>query len=220
VAEILEPDDKLLLESVFKLQLDEAYQCTEGFLASTCRHGTLHFHEDFLVIKKKYVDEEKRRFHPVITDLIRSTQPIINYELDDVIIEKGECPCGSACLAIEQIEGRADDVLKMKDSEGVVVLVFPDFVRRAIITASDEVSFYSVSQVGPNTVEVYLEFDQEADREQIWKKVEPGLKSLFSGLGIDKVELLPAAKFNHDRSSKLRRVRNEYSASGQNHRSR
>lgn len=42
VAEVLEPLDRRYIEGVFNLAVHQVYQCTEGFLAATCSHGTLH----------------------------------------------------------------------------------------------------------------------------------------------------------------------------------
>ena len=127
VAEVLEPQDKLYLEQLFQQTIHQVYQCTEGFLAATCEKGVLHFNEDFILIEKKYIDKEKRRFHPIITDLLRTTQPVIRYELDDIIIEKKQCACGSPFMAIEQIEGRSDDILKFINKEGKLVQVLCGF---------------------------------------------------------------------------------------------
>ena len=90
VAEVLYPEDARYLETVFKQTIHQVYQCTEGLLAATCAHGTLHFNDDFLIIEKKYIDGDKKRFHPIITDLMRTTQPVIRYELNDIIHEKKE----------------------------------------------------------------------------------------------------------------------------------
>ena len=88
VAEVLTPEDKAYLSNIFKQTIQQVYQCTEGFLASSCEHGTLHFNEDFLIIEKKYIDHEQSRFHPIITDLRRRSQPIIRYELNDYYSRK------------------------------------------------------------------------------------------------------------------------------------
>lgn len=213
VAEILEPDDKTFFQSVFNIKIDEAYQCTEGFLASSCEHGTLHFNEDFLIIDKKYIDQEQKRFHPVITDLLRVTQPVINYELDDVIIEKKHCPCGNACMAIEQIEGRSDDILRFTDSSGKEVQVFPDFIRRAVITASDNISFYTITQVNSHTLKCFLEQDNHQVGKNIREKVEKNLRSLFSKLSIEGIMFEFINNNSLDRGTKLRRIKNEYSTS-------
>ena len=63
VAEVLYPEDAAYLKSVFGQIIHQVYQCTEGLLAATCEHGTLHFNEDFLIIEKKYIDGDKKRFN-------------------------------------------------------------------------------------------------------------------------------------------------------------
>lgn len=124
VAEVLEPLDEKFLEKKFKIRIDQVYQCTEGFLGFTCEKGTLHLNEDVLHIEKEYIDRSTGRFLPIITDLFRSTQPIIRYRLDDVLIE-GTCSCGSSFMAIECIEGRLTDVLSFKKKEGEQTYIFP-----------------------------------------------------------------------------------------------
>ena len=64
-----------------------SHQCTEGFLARTCEYGTLHFNEDLSESRKIY-RRSKYRYHPIITDFTRSSQPLIRYELNDIIIDK------------------------------------------------------------------------------------------------------------------------------------
>ncbi|WP_325050109.1 F390 synthetase-related protein [Cohnella faecalis] len=110
VAEVLDPIDAAMIQETFGLPLHQVYQCTEGFLASTCRYGTLHLNEDVVHIEKEYVQGElsARKFVPIVTDFSRTTQPIIRYRLNDVLTEAATpCPCGSVFTAIEQIEGGA-----------------------------------------------------------------------------------------------------------------
>lgn len=67
VAEVLDPIDEEVIREAFGGPVHQIYQCTEGFLAATCSHGTLHVNEDILVMEKEYLDEENP-FHPIITD--------------------------------------------------------------------------------------------------------------------------------------------------------
>nr|MBT2175989.1 CoF synthetase [Streptococcus mitis] len=93
--------------ATFKQTVHQVYQCTEGFLATTCKQGTLHINEDLVHIEKEYLDQEKGIFVPIITDFMRKTQPIIRYRLNDILIEKKTpCSCGSPFLALERIDGR------------------------------------------------------------------------------------------------------------------
>ncbi len=145
VAEVLESDDERIIEKRFAQKVHQVYQCTEGFLAHTCEHGTLHLNEDLIWFEKAWLDEEHQRFSPIITDFNRKTQPIIRYRLDDVLILKKElCPCGSAFTALEKIEGRCDDILHMRDTQGKEYLLFPDFISRALISMDEPLEEYEV----------------------------------------------------------------------------
>ena len=131
IAEVLEKEDEERIKKSFGTDvIHQVYQCTEGCLATTCKYGTLHLNEDIVFIEKEYID--KNRFIPIITDFERTSQPIIRYRLNDVLVEKKEkCRCGSACTALEKIEGREDDVFIFHREEKEVK-IFPDFIRRCI----------------------------------------------------------------------------------------
>jgi putative adenylate-forming enzyme len=98
--------------NVFKISVDQIYQATEGFLGVSCRYGAIHLNKDSIIVEKQWLDRSTRRFVPVITDFVRTTQPLIRYRLYDVLIEReDQCRCGSIFTAIEKIEGREDDIL-------------------------------------------------------------------------------------------------------------
>ncbi|MEI9865341.1 MAG: hypothetical protein WDN00_12475 [Limisphaerales bacterium] len=68
VAEVLEPQERMVIEEQFGQRLHEIYQATEGFLATTCAHGTLHLNEDNIVVQKEWLDRTQKKFTPIITD--------------------------------------------------------------------------------------------------------------------------------------------------------
>jgi putative adenylate-forming enzyme len=51
VAEVLEPQDKAKLATIFKVPVHQIYQATEGLLAISCKHGSLHLQEDLVAIQ-------------------------------------------------------------------------------------------------------------------------------------------------------------------------
>ncbi|GAB1437379.1 coenzyme F390 synthetase [Providencia sp.] len=131
VAEVLEQHDKQKLQCCFP-HVGEVYQATEGFLGCTCSHGTLHLNEAFIHIEPNWLDDT--RFSPIVTDFTRKTQPIVRYQLDDVlVIRNTPCPCGSPELAIERIEGRCDDLLQLPDHQGHIVTIFADPCARVMV---------------------------------------------------------------------------------------
>jgi putative adenylate-forming enzyme len=129
-AEVFYPDAQLAITSHFGLEVEQIYQCTEGFLACH-QQGALRFNEDLVHIEPQWLDEGRTRFKPIITDFRRTSQPIIRYVLDDVI------HLGSrqdqVFKHIERIEGRCDDVLSLIWRDGSAVPVYPDFLVRAIL---------------------------------------------------------------------------------------
>ena len=89
---------------------DPIYQATEGFLGAACRFGTLHLNEDVLIVEREPVPGTDR-FLPIITDLRRTTQPMIRVRLPDLLQPlTTPCPCGSPLTAVHPVEGRLDDL--------------------------------------------------------------------------------------------------------------
>ncbi len=206
VAEVLENQDAEYLKKIFNQIIHQAYQCTEGFLASTCQYGTLHFHEDLVKIEKEYLDEN--RFYPVITDFTRLSQPIIRYRLNDLIHEKKQkCPCGSPFLAIDHIEGRSDDIFNFCDTEGNKVLIFPDFIRKAVITASETIEEFIVEQDSVESIKIYL---KSRDFERDTQRVEANLKQLLDEKNIRDCKFVFLHDFPILKDTKLRRVRRSF----------
>lgn len=89
---------------------DPIYQATEGFLGAACRSGTLHLNEDILIVEREPVPGTNR-FLPIVTDLRRTTQPMIRVRLPDLLEPlAAPCPCGSPLTAVHPVEGRLEDL--------------------------------------------------------------------------------------------------------------
>jgi putative adenylate-forming enzyme len=148
VAEVLEPDDRRTIELAFGGPVHQLYQCTEGFLAYTCKHGTLHLNEEFVHIEKEWLDAKHTRFVPIVTDFTRSTQHFIRYRLNDVLRVRVEaCPCGSPATALAAVEGRCDDILWLRTAKGnELSALYPDMIRHAISIAPQALPDYRIEQ--------------------------------------------------------------------------
>lgn len=150
VAEVLEPDHRRLIEQAFGGVVHQLYQCTEGFLGYTCEQGVMHLNEEYVHIEPEWLDAEKTRFVPLVTDFSRSTQQVIRYRLNDVLRVRAEpCTCGRVSLALAAVEGRCDDVLWLRGTDPTKVLpLFPDMVRQAITGAAQALPDYRIEQHG------------------------------------------------------------------------
>lgn len=207
VAEVLSPEDKYYFERVFQQPIHQVYQCTEGFLAATCTHGTLHFNEDFLLIEKKYIDEDQTKFHPIITDLLRTSQPVVRYELNDIVTEKKQCGCGSRMMAIDSIEGRSDDVLMFTTISNQTLKLFPDLFRKVIVLSDPQITDYCLTQIQPKVLQLYI----KSVNANSYKLAASAIEQTLSTYGIHEVIIQQIDQFSHQAGTKKRRVRNELS---------
>lgn len=141
-AEVLYPDVVGLCEERLGVSPEQIYQCTEGFLGCTQR-GSFQFNEDLVHIEPDWLDKERTCFRPIITDFSRTSQPIIRYMLDDII--RLEPEARGVFQQIGRVEGRCDDILQAKGTDGKAVKLFPDYlVRRILFTTS--VSDFKIEQ--------------------------------------------------------------------------
>jgi len=160
VAEVASPEDAALIERAFGRRLDQVYQCTEGVLGMTCRHGNLHLNESFLHIEREVIDATTGAFVPIITDLARETLPILRYRLDDVLVpDPTPCPCGCASLRLTRIEGRCDDILHWTTPQGTLRMIPSDAIRQAVAGVSVKLRDYRAEQYGPDRLVLSLDGD-------------------------------------------------------------
>ncbi len=207
VAEVLTDADAARIAHGFDQPVvHQLYQCTEGFLAHTCARGTLHLNEQFVLIEREHIVEREhlddRRFVPVVTDFSRTSQPIVRYRLNDVLVlREASCPCGSVLTALERIDGREDDVLLLGGRR-----VFADLVTRAFITV-DGFAQFRVTQTDAARLRVELD-DLTAE-----PAVRASLGALWARIQVPPPEL-EFVSFVADRSRKLRRVERTWRGDG------
>lgn len=160
IAEVLEEKDAAYIRECFKVDvIHQVYQCTEGCLATTCEYGTIHLNEDIVYFEKERIDEH--RFIPILTDFTRTSQPMIRYRMNDVLVERKEpCPCGCAFTALEKIEGREDDVFRFHRNDGTIEKIYPDFIRRCILFAG-EIIEYRVVQTEEGLLQIYADLSED-----------------------------------------------------------
>ncbi len=222
VAEVLDPLDRERIEGAFQQRVHQVYQCTEGFLGATCEHGTLHLNEDIVHIDREYLDEQKRRFVPIITDFSRRAQPIIRYRLNDILtLAEQPCACGSPFTAVERIEGRCDDILYIREiqeedeqQEGRLIPLFPDLVTRAVIASSPQIEHYQVVQHDTDRLEIRYRLSDAEARSAVEAQIRERIKQLCAGLE----GIMPAIRFGEydfePGPVKLRRVERRWKPDG------
>lgn len=166
-AEVLPKEDKVRFEAQFGCRVIEIYQASEGQIASACAHGTLHINED-LVIAELVDDQGQSVTQPgipgqlIITNLVNRVQPLIRYRMNDWLVLKDRCPCGSCFRAIDHVIGRQDDVMMFTDRQGHLKPVFPDLMSRWIITFDARIREFKVIQPAIGELHVLIDTSSQS----------------------------------------------------------
>jgi phenylacetate-CoA ligase len=164
VAEVLEPQDREHLQRCFGAPVHQIYQCTEGLLAATCAHGSLHIQEDLVALQLEPVAGDPNRLMPIVTDLWRTTQPIVRYRLNDILtLSQLPCRCGSDFRVIARIDGRCDDLFEFCTRAGAPRPVFPDLIRRMILLGSPDIVDYQAIQDRCGQIQIRLDIRPDSD---------------------------------------------------------
>ncbi|MDC0558955.1 hypothetical protein OAO42_00935 [Candidatus Izimaplasma bacterium] len=179
-AEVLETEDKERFEKDFNTKVIEIYQASEGQMASACKHGHLHINEDLVFIELyddqgNLITKENVVGHKmIITNLINYAQPLLRYEMNDMVILDTKCSCGSNFRRIKKVLGRHDDLLYFTDSKQLSKYIFPDLFVRWIIVCSENIREFQVIQNKINEATIYLDLLSE-DKEDIMQMVKEKL---------------------------------------------
>jgi len=169
-AEVLEEEEKDRIEKAFKCKVNEIYQASEGQLGSTCKCGNLHINEDLVFVElydeagKEVNEPGKMASKMLVTNLVNKAQPLIRYEMNDLVILGEKCLCGSSFRVIEKILGRHDDVLYLKTFSGEIKAVFPDLFARWIITTDDKIREFKVFQKSNEELAILIDLNQSANQ--------------------------------------------------------
>jgi putative adenylate-forming enzyme len=211
-AEVLEKEEKERLQQVFECKVIEIYQASEGQFASACPLGNLHINEDLVYVE--LLDEHYQEItqphvvakHMIATNLINRAQPLIRYEMNDLIVLDDPCPCGSHFRTIKNILGRNDDVLTFTRKDGLKQTIFPDLMSRWIITSSENIREYKVFQHQDESLRLLIDPLNQNDLDNLKTALIQRIKKECEAFEVDvKVEIrfetisLPSDKSKYKR---------------------
>ncbi len=185
VAEVIDPHERARLERSFQAAVGEVYQCTEGLVAVTCRHGALHVQEDVMVMQTETISpHDPARVTPILTDLWRYTQPIIRYRLGDVLrLDATPCVCGSSWQRIAAIEGRQDDLCWFPRADDSLRPVFPDAIRRMILLADARIVEYRAEQHAAGALDIQVDVSDPREFPAVAGRVRLGVHDALREYG-------------------------------------
>jgi phenylacetate-CoA ligase len=116
-AEVLEPEERALVERVFGCRVFNRYGCREvSVIASECdAHQGMHVMAEGLLVEIETPDGPAVpgvMGSILVTDLLNFAMPMIRYRIGDLgSWEEGDCPCGRKLPRLQQVHGRVTDFL-------------------------------------------------------------------------------------------------------------
>jgi phenylacetate-CoA ligase len=139
-SEVLTPEAARRIEQAWGVRPFNVYGATEtAGIASECsQQAGFHLYEDLVITE---VVDEKNRPVPagtygaklLVTVLFSRTQPLIRYEMSDSVrLASNSCPCGRPFALIADIQGRAEEVLRMEGRAGGHVSIHPNLFHRML----------------------------------------------------------------------------------------
>jgi phenylacetate-coenzyme A ligase PaaK-like adenylate-forming protein len=85
------------------------------------------------------VPDGERGTRLLLTVLDRYTQPLIRYELSDLVGTSAEtCPCGRPYRVLSTVDGREEDILEVPGRDGCAVTVHPNEFHEVLEHAAVE----------------------------------------------------------------------------------
>jgi putative adenylate-forming enzyme len=195
-AEMSTPEMEQNIERAWGIRPFNIYGVTESglFIAADCGcHCGLHIFEDFFIIES--VDEDNRPVPDgkpgariLFTNLYNYTQPIIRYEIDDVItLADQPCRCGHIFKMIANIEGRADEILYMTAENGVDIPVHPHNLRSPLAEVTDIKQYQIVQE--KDGLHITLALKNEASADAVCTRVRKRFNEKLPSLGVPCPEL-------------------------------
>lgn len=192
-------DDRARVRAGLGDALHDAYAASEFLaLAFDCAQGWLHVNSDWAILEP--VDADLGPTPPgepshtvLLTNLANLVQPIIRYDLGDSVVARPErCPCGSPLPAI-RVQGRRDDVLRLRGADGRTVSILPLAIG-SVIDETPGVHRSQLVQTGPTSLRLRLDLTEGATAEQVWDRACAHLAEYLATQGLAGTQVVRAAE--------------------------
>ena len=199
----------------------ESYSLTELLLAGCdCSfHQGIHIFEDICILE--VVDRQNQPVPDgcmgdkiLITNLFNYTQPLIRYEVTDMLaLKKENCDCGRPFRLIGDISGRSDDIIYLSGLRDNRIPVHPFLFRTVIATTPEIKEFQIIHEEGLLSVRLMLRdgADEKEVAHQLEQKLKSGLESTGAFVPIIQIEFVKTIERDPNQMGKLKLIQSNVS---------
>lgn len=205
-AEILYPQSRQLIESVFGVKVYNEYGCGEvGSVAHECEQGRLHIMADNLLLE---IDGDGDG-EILLTDFFNYKTPLVRYRVGDFgRLSPEPCACGRGLPVLADVYGRAYDLLRLDNGRAIhpeaLIYVLEDFKSE-----SNAVLQFQAIQRSHKKVDI-LVVPNDGWNDGIAARLKERMRTKLSA-GID-YSIHVVAEIAREKSGKMRLVKSEVAA--------
>jgi phenylacetate-coenzyme A ligase PaaK-like adenylate-forming protein len=197
--ESVDDDGRARIGAALGGALHDAYAASEFLaIAVDCEQGWLHVNSDWVILEPVDAGLDPtpagEASHTVLlTNLANRVQPIIRYDLGDSVLTRPDrCPCGSPFPAV-RVQGRRDDVLRLRGAEGMTVSLLPLAIG-SVIDETPGVHRSQLVQTGPTSLRLRLGLSAGAKADEVWDSARANLAAHLTSQGLAGVEIVRASE--------------------------
>lgn len=218
ISEPLPPDTQKFIEENLGVPVANHYamgECPQLSLGCPLGKGA-HVNSDMAILENVDANYQpvplgKPGAKVLLTNLMNFTQPIIRYEIDDVItLSPDPCPCGNKLPLISSIAGRSNDQFWVTDHKGEN-LEMTNFIFKDAFLLLFDLAEFQVTQTGPNQFRILVELvpGSSLTTQRIHESIEEVLRVEGVPVKLDcKIEIVPKIPID-PKSGKMRRFINK-----------
>lgn len=203
-SEPLLPEIRTAIADAWNAAHFNGFGSTEGLMGGSCSAMRgIHLSDDLFVIEPVDaaglpVAPGERAARVYLTSLYNRLQPLIRYELtDEITVLDGPCPCGSALLRIDDIQGRVDDAFAYAGGPTVHPFTF-----RATLGQQRAIVEYQVRQTARGA-DIRVRRQGELDEARVVATLRAALAEL--GLVDAEITITTVDALERQESGKFRR---------------
>ncbi|WP_256300128.1 phenylacetate--CoA ligase PaaK [Haloarchaeobius salinus] len=165
-----------------------------------------HFYPEIVDPQTGEVLDEGEEGELVVTSLTKQAFPMIRYRTGDMTrLNYEECECGRTIVRMDNITGRADDLLIVRG-----VNVYPSQIEEVMVDMADVAPYYRIDlyrEGSLDTMELTVEHDESYDgtHEELERDIESKLKDVLD-VKPDEIEVVGPGVIERTEVGKVKRV--------------
>ena len=208
-ATVLKPNERILLETVFKCPVFDQYGCGEcNSIAFECSaHTGMHIASEHCYVeflRDNEVVDVGEAGKIVITNLDNLIMPIIRYENGDYGKPSNEvCKCGRALPLIKSVGGRTRDLIQTKSGVRIFEYYFTHLLEDTGWYDKYDMGEYQFVQEDIERFRWYIVSNNRPDKKDMGRMI----KILEGKLESSDIEIIFVGKIERESSGKFRYIK-------------